>query len=168
MAPPKADPDPKAVACYGLRRAATQAGRVRFVAGRPVSHVTTAFLGWVGERLNAEGKAALLVIWGNARWHLSQEGHAWLRQRNRQATCTGAVRILVCRLPIKRPGWNRIEPQGVHAKRAVVDPDRLLTKAELIERIGAYFNGQYLEPLHQIMAQKVAGNCISPLLPNWT
>ena len=156
MKPPKDDPDPKAVACYGILRADTQEVLVRLVEGRPVSHVTTAFLGWVCERLKAEGKEALLLIWDNASWHLSQEVQAWLRQHNRQAKRTGDVRILVCRLPIKSPWLNRIEPQWVHAKRAVVEPDRILTKAELIERICAYFNCQYIEPLHQIIAQKVA------------
>jgi hypothetical protein len=41
-----------------------------------------------------------------------------------------------------------------------LDPPKLmladLTKAELIERLCAYFNCQYVEPLHQIIAQKVA------------
>ena len=129
---------------------------VRCVESRPVSHVTTAFLGWVCERLKAEGQEALLLIWDNASGHLSQAVHAWLRQHNRQAKRPGDVRILVCRLPIKSPWLNRTEPQGVHAKRAVVEPDRILTKAELIERICAYFNCQYVEPLHQIIAQKVA------------
>ena len=59
---PKDDPDPKAVACYGLLRADTQEVRVRLVEGRPVSHVTTAFLGWVCERLQAEGKEAVRLI----------------------------------------------------------------------------------------------------------
>ena len=148
--------DPKAVACYGILRADTQEVLVRFVDGRPVSHVTTAFLGWVCERLRADGKKALLLVWDNASWHLSKEVRGWIRTHNRQAKQAGGVRIVVCQLPIKSPWLNRIEPHWVHAKRAVVEPDRILTKAELIERIGAYFNCQYVEPLHQIIAQKVA------------
>ena len=89
-----------------------------------MSHVTTAFLGGVCERLQAEGKEALLGIGDHASWHLSQAVPTWLRQPNRQAKRTGEVRMLLCRLPIKSPWWNRIEPQGVHAKRAIVAPDR--------------------------------------------
>jgi DDE superfamily endonuclease len=63
---PKTDRDPKALACYGLLRGDTEAIWLRFVAGRPVSHVTTAYLAWVCERLAAEGKRALLLIWDNA------------------------------------------------------------------------------------------------------
>jgi hypothetical protein len=56
----KGDPDPKALACYGLLRADTGGMMVRFVAGRPVSQVTEDFLGWACARLAAEGKRALL------------------------------------------------------------------------------------------------------------
>lgn len=153
---PKADADPKAVAGYGLLRADTHEGLVRFVEGRPVSHVTTAFLTGVCEPIKADGTQALLLVWDKASWHSSREVRAWIREHNRQAKHGGGVRILVCRLPIKSPWLNRLEPHWVHAKRAVVEPDRSLTKAELIERIGAYFNCEYIEPLHQIIAQKVA------------
>ena len=44
MTRPKDDPDPKAIACYGILRPDTQEVWVGFVDGRPVSHVTTAFL----------------------------------------------------------------------------------------------------------------------------
>jgi hypothetical protein len=59
-------------------------------------------------------------------------------------------------LPVKSPWLNRIEPKWVHAKRAVVEPDRTLSKVELIERICAYFNCQYVEHLKQVIAKKVA------------
>jgi len=36
----KEDPDPKALSCYGLLRGDTGGMLLRFVAGRPVSHVT--------------------------------------------------------------------------------------------------------------------------------
>ena len=39
--PDRHDPEPKAVACYGLLRADTQGMLLRFVDGRPVSAVTT-------------------------------------------------------------------------------------------------------------------------------
>jgi hypothetical protein len=38
-------------------------------------------------------------------------------------------------LPIKSPWLNPIEPKWVHGKRRVVEPDRLLPAAELIERV---------------------------------
>ncbi len=46
---------PEAVACYGVLRADTGGLRLRFCDGRPVSATTEAFLGWVCERLAAEG-----------------------------------------------------------------------------------------------------------------
>jgi hypothetical protein len=45
------DPDLNALACYGLLRTDTNAVWLRFVDGRPVSHITTAFRAWVCERL---------------------------------------------------------------------------------------------------------------------
>jgi hypothetical protein len=71
MTLPKEDADPKAIACYGILRADTQEVLVRFVDGRLVSPVTTAFLTWIGALLKADGKKALLLAWDNASWHLS-------------------------------------------------------------------------------------------------
>jgi hypothetical protein len=68
----RTDPDPKALSCYGLLRDDTRPMLLRFVAGRPVSQVTEDYLAWVCERLSREGKKALLQIWDNAPWHLSQ------------------------------------------------------------------------------------------------
>jgi hypothetical protein len=145
MTLPKEDADPKAVACYGILRADMQEVLVRFVDGRPVSQVTTAFLSWVGVLLKADGKKALLLVWDNASWHVSKEVRSWVRAHNRQAKREGGVRILVCQLPVKSPWLNRIEPKWVHAKRAVAEPDRLLSKAELIGRICSYtLHGQRL------------------------
>ena len=45
--PDRHDPEPKAVACYGLLRTDTQGMLLRFVDGRPVSAVTTQFLAWL-------------------------------------------------------------------------------------------------------------------------
>lgn len=156
LALPKEDTESKAVACYGILRADVQEVLVRFVDGRPVSHVTTAFLLWVCELLAADGKKALLLIWDNASWHISREVRAWVRFHNRQAKREGGVRIVVCQLPVKSPWLNRIEPQWVHAKRAVVEPDRSLSKAELIERICVYFSCKYVDHLKQVIAKKVA------------
>lgn len=48
------DPDPVALACYGVLRADNQQMLLRFVEGRPVSHVTTQFLQWLVESLAGE------------------------------------------------------------------------------------------------------------------
>jgi hypothetical protein len=54
---------------------------LRFVEGRPVSQVTDEFLAWSCERLAAEGKRALLLVWDNASWHVSGRVRAWIRAR---------------------------------------------------------------------------------------
>ena len=43
--------------------------------------------------------------------------------------------MVVCYLPIKAPWLNPIEPKWVHGKRRVVEPARLLSAQELIERV---------------------------------
>jgi hypothetical protein len=113
----KTDPDPKALACYGLLRQDTAQMWLRFVTGRPVSHVTTAYLAWLCERLGTEGKRAVLLIWDNASWHISHEVRTWLTGHNRQAKQAGGGRIVACKLPVKSPWLNPIEPKGVHGKR---------------------------------------------------
>ena len=92
---------PEALACYGLLRADTGAMLLRFVEGRPVSQVTEDYLTWVCERLRAEGKKALLLVWDNAAWHVSKRVRAWIRAYNRDAKRKAGVRIVACFLPIK-------------------------------------------------------------------
>ena len=58
-----ADPEAKALACYGLWLPGRERMLLRFVAGRPVSPVTCAFLAWVAERLAAEGMRELTAVW---------------------------------------------------------------------------------------------------------
>ena len=143
----KADPDPKALACYGLLVRWTQpAGDwheeawLRFVDGRPVSALTIPFLTWCGEKLAAAGKEALLLIWDNASWHLSHAVADWIQAHNQTVKQAGhGVRIVVCPLPVKSPWLNPIEPKWVHGKRKVVEPARLLTAQELEERVCAAF-----------------------------
>lgn len=62
----KNDPDPKALAYYGIL--STTSGRMHlcFVAGCPVSQVTTDFLEWLCEQVQAQGKHTLVLIWDNA------------------------------------------------------------------------------------------------------
>jgi transposase len=143
----KDDPDPKALACYGLlvRWAQPDGGWheeawLRFVDGRPVSALTTQYLAWCCAKLEAAGKRALLLVWDNASWHVSQAVRGWIRQHNREVKRTGrGVRIVNCSLPIKAPWLNPIEPKWVHGKRRVAEPARLLPASELIERVCAAF-----------------------------
>lgn len=148
----KDDPDPKALCCYGLLRADTGGVLVRFVEGRPVSQVTEDFLGWVCRRLAAEGKTALLLVWDNASWHVSQRVRSWIKQWNRRVKREGGVRIVVCYLPIKSPWLNPIEPCWVHGKRAILEPDRKLTAAEVKERVCEHFECEQFDPLTQKVA----------------
>lgn len=144
-----ADRDPKALACYGLLRGDTGGMLLRFVDGRPVSQVTEDFLAWARERLKAEGKRALLLIWDNASWHVSARVRAWIKAHNRRAKREGGVRIVACWLPIKAPRLNAIEPKWVHGKRAIVEPERKLTAVEAVDRVCGYYGCERLEPLTQ-------------------
>jgi DDE superfamily endonuclease len=140
----KDDPDPKALACYGLlvRPAGSTPDEVwlRFVDGRPISAITTQFLAVCCDRLAARGQRALLLIWDNASWHISKAVKDWIREQNRQVKREGrGVRIIACQLPVKAPWLNPIEPYWVHGKRAVAEPARLLSATELEERICARF-----------------------------
>ena len=143
------------MACYGLLRADTDAVWLRFVDGQPVSPITTQFLAWCCERLAAEGTSALLLVWDNASWHRSQHVRAWLRAHHRQVKQEGqGVRLISCALPTKSPWLNTIEPHWVHGKRAVADPDRLLSAQELAERVCAYFDCPY--EAHLTISENVA------------
>jgi transposase len=159
LSPPPADPDPKALACYGLlvRPKPQQAEQMwlRFVTGRPVSAVTIAFLAWCSAQLAAQGFTALLLIWDNASWHRSQAVRHWIRQHNQQVKRgTEGVRLVVCHLPSKSPWLNPIEPKWVHGKRAVAEPDRLLSAVELETRVYAYYRCE--RETHLVMPKKVA------------
>ena len=138
----KDDADPKALACDGVlvRRCPQHADQLllRCVDGRPVSAMTIDFLAWCSARLAQQGVRAWLLIWDNAAWHTSQVVRAWLRTHNRRVKATGqGVRIVACLLPSKSPWLNPIEPKWVHGKRAVSEPDRLLSADELEGRVCA-------------------------------
>jgi hypothetical protein len=153
LARPAGDADPKALACYGLLRADTGAMLLRFVAGRPVSQVTEDFLAWACGRLAADGKRVLVLVWDNASWHVSKRVRTWVRAHNRRVKEGGAgVRILACRLPIKAPWLNPIEPKWIHGKRAIVEPERALAAHEVRERACTYYGCEYLPLLQQQVA----------------
>jgi transposase len=158
----KGDPDPKALACYGVlwqEGTAQEPQRdqmwLRFVTGRPVSAISIQFLDWCCQRLLEQGKHNWLLIWDNASWHKSQAVRHWIRQHNQQVKQTGkGVRILPFLLPTQSPWLNPIEPKWVHGKRNVVEHDGLLTAQQLAERVCAYFGCPY-EP-HLVIPEKVA------------
>jgi hypothetical protein len=141
----KGDPDPKALACYGLllRSTPTTPEQIwlRFASGQPVSALTTPFLAWCCDKLVARDKRVLLLVWDNASWHKSQQVRRWIKDHNRKVKQTGkGVRILACLLPTKSPWLNPIEPKWVHGKRAVLEPERVLCAAELEARVYAYYD----------------------------
>jgi len=156
------DPDPKALACYGLLVRAWDAAGVRdeqlwlrFVDGRPVSAITTQFLDWCAVRLAAQGKTALLLVWDNASWHVSKIVRRWVRGHNRAVKRGEArVRIVVAPLPIKSPWLNPIEPKWCHGKRRIVEPAHLLSADEIAQRVCACF-GCVHEP-HLMLTKEVS------------
>jgi transposase len=151
---PKQDPDKKALCCYGLFRADTGGMLLRFVEGRPVSQVTVDYLAWVCAELAQEGKQALLLVWDNASWHISKQVCDWIAGHNRRVKQEGGVRIVACRLPSKSPWLNPIEPKWLHGKRAIVEPERLLTAREVEARVCEYYGCDQEEHLIQIVPAK--------------
>ena len=156
---PPDDPDPKALACAGLRRRpgplqADQMG-LRFVTGRPVRAVTIALLAWCAAQRAAQGFTAWRLRWDNASWHRSRAVQHWIRHHNQQVKRGAAgVRIVICHLPSKRPWLTPIAPQWVHGKRAVAEPDRLLSAVALEARVYASYECACEE--HLVMPKKVA------------
>jgi hypothetical protein len=146
---PKNDPDRKALACYGLYLPQANEMLLRFVAGRPVSHVTCEYLAWLATRLAGQGKRALILIWDNASWHISQIVRTWIKAHNRRVKQSSGCRLLVFHLPTKSPWLNAIEPKWVHGKRAIAEPERLLSTAEVMQRVCTYYHCEQLEPLTQ-------------------
>jgi hypothetical protein len=151
----KTDPDPKALACFGLlvRWAATpdeidQKIWLRFVEGNPNSNLTIQFMEWICEELQAMGKKMLVMFWDHASWHISKMTQEWVVAHNEKARQDRqSIRILVCLLPKKSPWLNPIEPMWLHGKRRVVEPARKLSADELAERVCAAFDVPHLSHL---------------------
>jgi hypothetical protein len=141
------DPDPTALACYGLWRADNEQMLLRFVQGRPVSGVTTQFLQWLLIDLAQQGKKVLMLLWDNASWHISHEVRKWSKAHNRKVKVQGGCRLLTCRLPVKSPWLNNIEPKWVHGKRNTLEPQRTLSAQEMQHRLCAYYKCELLKPL---------------------
>ncbi|QDU20965.1 hypothetical protein ETAA1_29280 [Urbifossiella limnaea] len=85
-------------------------------------------------------KEVFVLVWDNAAWHVSKRVRGWVERHNRRVrrSKTGC-RIRVCRLPVKGPWLNPIEPKWVHGKRAIVEPDRRLTADEVRQRACDYY-----------------------------
>lgn len=154
-APIDDDPEPKALACYGMYVPELARTWIRFVDGRSVSSVTTQFLDYCTEKLAAAGKEALLLIWDNASWHKSHEVRGWIAAHNQQVKASDhGVRIVPCLLPKKSPWLNPIEPKWVHSKRKVTEPEKLFGAYELAERVCGVFGCAHEE--HLSLPQEVA------------
>src|SRR4051812_49499097 len=109
------EPEPKALACYGLWLPGRERMLLRFVEGRPVSAVTCAFLAWVAERMAADGVRVLVLIWDNAPWHVSREVRAWIGAHDRRGKAArSGRRPLGLPPPGRGPRVDPIQPQGVH------------------------------------------------------
>lgn len=121
------DPDPKAVACYGLLTRA-----------------------WDSARQRREDRLPLLVRPagadpGQARRPARLGQRLLARLADRPALAPGAQprgqadRRPSARLLVKSPWLNPIEPKWPHGKRKVLEPDRLLSAADLVERVCSAF-----------------------------
>jgi transposase len=152
---PDSDPDPVAICCYGLLRQDTDKVILRFVEGRPVGDVTAQFLNWVCEQLEAEGKARLIVIWDDPSWHSGKPVANWLAEHNRSVKRYGGVQVALCPLPVKSPWLNNIETRWGPAKRAILEPDRILTAEEVITRVCEHFGTNPLPYLKSTAAKEV-------------
>lgn len=144
----KDDPDPKAIACYGLavhwynqRGVKHEEVWLRFVEGNPCGNLTIQYLEWLLEKTQLADKRVLVMVWDHATWHKSMAVRQWIRAHNRAVKKNGqGIRLLPFLLPKKSPWLNPIEPMWIHAKRKVVEPDKKLTAAELVRRVSAVFN----------------------------
>lgn len=142
----KTDPDPKAIACYGVWLKALGQMLLRFVQQRPVSEMTCLFLAWLCQQVSQF--QVFVLVWDNATWHVSKQVRQWIKDHNAQVKKSGVgVRLIICRLPVKSPWLNAIEPKWMHGKRAIIEPNQTLSAHELKTRICDYFGCSLLEPL---------------------
>jgi len=98
-----------------------------------------------------------LRAWGGGapHWQRSQAVRPGIRQPNQQGNRgAGGGRVVVGPLPSKSPWLNPIEPKWIHGKRAISEPDRLLSADELEARVYAYYGCE--GEAHLVMPKKVA------------
>jgi transposase len=129
--------EPKALACYGLWLPEQAQTWLRFVDGRPISALTIQFLAWCAEQAAPqEGIRRLVLFWDNAGWHTSRTVREAVRTHNQQVQRSGQGVVLVpYGLPSRSPWLNPIEPKWLHAKRRIVEPERVLSLAEIEHRV---------------------------------
>src|SRR4051794_41890088 len=119
------DPEPEALACYGLWLPERERMPLRFVAGRPVSAVTCAFLAWVAERMAADDVRVLVLIWDNGPWHVSRAVRAWIGTHDRRGKAARRrCPPPVCRPPGKSPRVHPAQAQRRRGRRARGRPGR--------------------------------------------
>jgi hypothetical protein len=153
----KEDPEPKAISCYGLYLPEMDETWLRFVDGRPASSITTRFLEWSFEKLEAVGKKVLLLIWDNASWHISKEVRRWIGRHNRRIKEGGeGVRVVSCLLPKQSPWLNARSSRSGFSRRA--KSRRAGGAARSIRACGHRVCGVFGCPHHEhlTVAQKVA------------
>lgn len=136
----KGDKESKAIACYGCLRMDKKRIYLRFTKERPKSVSTISYLNWLSKRFQAEGKKVLVFFWDNATWHCSHMVKNWIKSFNRKAKKKGSIRLLVHFLPVKSPWLNPIEPCWLHGKKAVFEPNFILSLKELRKRICSYYD----------------------------
>src|SRR5262249_2672006 len=117
---------------------------VRFVEGRPLGDVTVQFLEWLCWDADREGKKVLVVIWDDASWHTAEAVSDWVAEQNRRGRGGGGGSGGSCGLPPASTWLNNIEPCWTHAKKAVMEPDRKLTAAEITARVCEHFECELL------------------------
>lgn len=126
----KDDPDPKALACYGLLVAwpaavdtLPQQVWLRFVEHRPVSPLTTQYLAWCCAKLEKVGKTALILIWDNASWHISKEVRSWIKAAiNRSGGKDRGCESFPATCPAKVPGSIALSPTGCTLSARLSNP----------------------------------------------
>jgi transposase len=110
------------------------------------------FLGWcaaeAARALPTPGIRTLVLIWDNASWHTSRAVRAWVRAHNQAVHRAGSgVKLVPCPLPSQSPWLNPIEPKWLHAKRRIVEPERVLSLTEVKERVCHVFHCPQLDHL---------------------
>lgn len=141
-----------ALACCGLPRADTGGVLLRFVDGRPVSQVTEDRLGRPCGVFAKGGKGVFALVWDDAAWRASKRVRRWTGGHNRRVKREGGCETRVRGLPVKAPWLNPIEPKWLHGKRAIVEPGRKLTPAEVKQRVHDHHGCEAHEPLTQTAA----------------
>jgi hypothetical protein len=67
----------------------------------------------------------------------------------------GGVQVVLCPLPVKSPWQNNIETRVGPAKRAILEPDRILSAQEVVSRVCEHFRTNPLPYLKSRAAKEV-------------